>query len=573
MLRVEGLPASDIAILSNLLDLSDVVVAPNLLVGRWLACPYSPFLVGLSDLSRHKLAKKDPGKHDKQRIRYTAHKIMTAVELGGNTFMPLSDMQTQLLKQRLVVDSVSILLDCDKYKLPPGCKSKWVKDTTLELNGLYIQHSVIAAAEKGLVQLWQSQQQQSHYPCVPPSSFNYDQRIAFENVHTRPLSCITGGPGRGKSWVIQQLCETWRANRQGNVVIVSSYNQPLKHLQREMERANLPLPFAFKTIAKCKNSNSTIFCKCEGPEKEDKTFTHEPVLLVVEEAGVCTVTDLYDILQLALNPHHTCPVKFDGKVTIVMVGDDLQLKPIGAGQPFADFIRLYPELSTRLTQNMRIKDLPNLSHNIDAIRDGQAELKEGPDFIWRSDVIRLTRDNQDIFYQTYLSEFNLKSDVVIVAKNETRQLLNQILYDRYKIGMIPSQGWVKGTRVVCRTPDGKDHRVTTGMRGLVVRITQCKKRVTVDCDGSCYTTDTGVWELAYSITTHTAQGCEYDSPYVYSFNDYYPAKDWLYTAVSRAKKTVRYLVPEEQHVKIVTVNQVRPNLSLIVQRKRKLDDD
>jgi ATP-dependent exoDNAse (exonuclease V) alpha subunit len=294
--------------------------------------------------------------------------------------------------------------------------------------------------------------------------------------------------------------------------------------------------------------------------------------LIVEEAGVCTMTDLYDILQVALRPIHTCPLQLPGEVTIVMLGDDLQLKPIGAGQPFADFIRMYPGLTTRLTENMRIKNVPNLSHNLDAIRDGQAELKEGADFTWRPDVIKLTRENQEVFFQTYLSEFDLEKDVVIVAQNDTRLILNLMLYDKYRQALNPSPSWVTGTRVVCRTRDEKDHRVTVGMRGLVVKASH--NRLTVNCDGIAYTTDNGVWELAYAITTHTAQGCEYESPYVYSYNDYWPAKDWLYTAVSRAKKTVRYLVPTEQHVQITTINQVRPNLSLLSQhsKKRRYED-
>lgn len=573
-----GLANSDIQTTTNLLESPDdhVPSQPEQLVNHWLSSPYSPYLQGLSDHGRNLLADRDPDRHREARIRYAAHAFVAKAEKQGNTFVTLKELLYQMRDWR--IDSVSVLLASDHYEPLPMCNSNWIDDVTLTLTGDNIQHKCVAEAEQELAEMWEMDQRPSISPVTPPPSFNSGQKLAFESVYQHPISCITGGPGTGKSWVVQQLCDSWHRTCQGNVIILASYNQPLKHLQREMQKTQLHKPFAFKTITKCRFTRRSVFCNCDVQGQPSQTSSHQPVLIIVEEAGVCTMTDLHHVFKMALQPTYRCPCKRAGEVTIVLVGDDNQLKPLRAGQPFADFIRLYPHRTTRLTENMRITDVPNLAFNIQAIQDGSTELKEGPDFVWFPEVRNLNAENAEEFFQLYLWEFQLETDVVIVYKNSTRKLLNKLLYHKHLslLGAAPGSGFVAGARVVCKNKDKTNTQVTTGMRGVVVKMvvvsvlveigsaqTKQDTQVTVNCDGVCYTTDVGLWDYAYAITAHTAQGSEYDRPFIYSFDDPWPARDWVYTAVSRAKKSVRYLVPAEQHEQMVKINQVRPCLSLL----------
>lgn len=586
--NLDDVEADMLAKLLDIEDDNDVTISPAKLARTWLRRPYTPYLQSLPLATRTKIphlcfvddengvqriSEGDPN----ERVRYVAHTIMERHETGGDTYMNQTDMLALLKSEAGLADvSVATLVYDDHYQPLPKNKAKYVRRQTLAVtaNG-HIQHLDVQEAEVGLMRIWTSGMDDKREP--PPlatvAMMNKEQQEAFANVYRYPISCITGGPGRGKSWLSREICKAWQHDDGGAVMIVSAYHQPLKNLQQSCK--NLRPAYGFRTIASVEHDakKKHILCQCGS----SSTKPHQPALLIVEEAGVCTVLDLYSIMNKATS----CPKH---PTTIVMLGDDKQLKPIGAGQPFADFIKLYPERVVRLVQNMRT-DSTNIQKNVAAICDGKwEEVHEGPDFEWRHDV---PKDLTHGFYDKYLSEFDLDRDVVIVHKNETRAILNSIIHDRHldkltaqkvingtrakaaKNTVSTSKArFVPGTRVICvRT----DENVTNGTRATV-RKNEGRSTVVVKCDDddAVRTVNPKLFDLAYCITAHKAQGSEYDSPYVYSFDDRYVARDWLYTAVSRAKKKVVYLVPKNQHFQAVHVRPIKESRSLL-RRQQCLD--
>lgn len=583
-MKSKGLTDKQSQDMTKLLDMEDSIVSkPHDLADEWTARPYSPYLKGLSEEVRDVLTSRLESKEmlNDERVRYVCHKILETEELNGNTYMPVEVMLKELKRRNINVSNIDILNVDDCYKKPKKNKLRFLRNPTMAIEDGYVQHSDVAQAEKGLLDYWYScgKRDLGELSYYDTQGLNSEQQKAFDNAFKYRISSITGGPGRGKTWLSQRLCDAWQRRVGGNVLVVSSYHQPLKNLERGMLNSeDLKLPCAFRTIASSSCQDTPLFCECVNNKNVSK---HLPGLLIVEEAGVCTMVDMYRIIHRVLQPGRDC--KLMGEVSIVLLGDDKQLKPIGAGQPFTEFIKFYPQRTVRLQENMRTNS-PNVCDNITTICNGRTTLKEGSDFVWLHDVPLVTESNLVGFFNRYLKNFDTNQDVVIVHKNETRQLLNKILHNKHlpdlaQGGLVKKKDllrltntkafsynrFVPGTRVVCKETSACK-KITNGTRGIIERAI-VNEKVCVKCeDGKTYTTYAKSWELAYSITAHKAQGNEYRSPYIYSFNDHYVAKDWLYTAVSRAKEKVIYMVPKKQHILAVSVHKVKTNLSLMASR-------
>lgn len=606
-----GLSEPDTKKLAGLLDLDiSSTVDPQTLANQWVSRPYNHYLKGLSETNRTRLGAllaerggaQAPLDLEGERTRCIVHELLEKQEMNGSTYVSLEQIHSELKRFGITAPPPGVLVIDDLFTKPTRNKLKFQRDPTLVvIQDRFIQHRDVSSAEDNLLSYWSQNGEKSggsgNSGAVPSFEFttlNREQKTALSNVFRYKISCITGGPGTGKTHVAQIVCDKWKKLTGGGpVVVVSSYHQPLKNLEHRMAGApSLVPPNRFKTISSCVHSPKPLFWTTADGTAETKE-PPLPALLVIEEAGVSTMVDLYAIFQKALATsvsNGDGAFGNNGNVSIVMLGDDKQLKPIGAGQPFSEFINFYPEYTTRLKKNMRT-DCPNLCSNIASICSGRSELQQGSDFVWRQDVPLLNAASYEAtgeaFFQTYLSEFDLGQDVVIVQKNEVRQLLNQLLHNKHlrqlvanhfvphrslqRLLLAPSfstKRFVPGTRVVCRETSS-DLKLTNGTRGTVKSTGNDDRVVVTGADHRIYDYPPKLWELGYSLTCHKAQGSEYDSPFIYSYNDYFVARDWLYTAVSRAKMKVTYLVPKSQHVVATTVHKVRESLSLMKAKKSK----
>jgi hypothetical protein len=520
LLAARGVPEAEAAALAGRLDLDARAAAlPEALCVRWLEKPCSPHLPCLSEATRRALCD-DLG----VRARREAHLELLAAEQAGATHVGLGGR-----------DSETLGVD-DGYAPLPSCRKETVRPAQLSVWHDAVQHTDVADCEARLVEHWAPAA--GARPGLEPDcpGGNSGQRRALAGLFAHRLSAVTGGPGRGKTWLGTHLCALWRKHTGGDVVVVSAYHQPLKNMAKHMADSvakGAKAPLEFRTIASLVTS---------GPPRVAK-----PCLVIVEEAGVCTVPDL-------------CAA-FDAfpEATVVMMGDDRQLKPIGPGQPFADFIRLHPARSVRLVENMRTSS-KCIQANVAAVDSGDPVMQTGPDFEWR-EAPCFSERTAELFVAEHMADFDLERDVALVFTNALRKLINAALLARRNEGRA-SGGWFKGTRIICtETTAGK--KVTNGTRGTV---SFCKgDRVMVTTDSGSVETPRRVWDLAYALTAHRAQGSEYETVFVYSYDDERIARDWLYTCISRARSRVVYLVPPKQHARVVA-RAPRESASLIAQR-------
>ena len=571
-LQWRGVPDEEARQLSDRLCEGELSTTPEKAVDRWLSEPYSPYLVGLALATRDNLYMAS-GRTDRDdvRIRHLVHRILTQHEnTTGATFMAVEDMNSRLIGDHSLIgiNVKKLICSSDNYSPLPATKFAHVRDPSLHMEEDIVQHMDVHKAEKGLIKYWAATNDRQESPDVSAftQGLNDLQVAALRMVLTYRVTCITGRPGRGKTFLTTRICDAWHKIHGGEVLAVSSYHQPLKNLKAAFTESKGYHPHDFRTIASASHSPGPILCACcphSSGEKRRRTADHPPSLLIIEEAGVSTMLGLFKMFEKVLEPERECRM---ANVHILMLGDSDQLKPIGPGRPMTNFIKLLPHRVTVLMENMRSIS-PNLNANVDRAIVGDQNFTTGDDFVWRRDVFRLKDQDMHQFAKAFLQDFNHDNDVVLTPSNVDRHIFNTMLHNRHLQQLVPdkahrqrleelphfaSERFVCGTRVVCIKTDkeatGKD-KVTNALLGVVC--VDAGGRYVDAGDTGKFPFDSKLWNLAYCLTAHKAQGSEYHTVYVYSFNDFFIQRDWVYTAVSRAKLKAVYLVPAQQHMSVM----------------------
>jgi DNA replication protein DnaC len=498
-------------------------------IETWLKEPYNPNLI-----LPYEVRKSLPNQDEDKEEQYKFHmKLIDHENKTGHTFMN----KEEEVNNCIFVDF--------KYELLPNTLhfGTSINSTICETNNK-LQHVTIRNAERSLSYFWNSNVYTSQDD-IKDEKANEEQLIAIKNSFSFLYSCIVGGPGTGKSWLIEKIACRWFEQKKGRkVLILSSYHQPLKNLQ---QRFNYDF-IEYSTITSFSGTQTT-----------------SEYLIIVEEVGVCTMIDLHKVFKLS----HTQRI-----TKITMFGDHNQLKPIGAGQPLYDFMKLYPSSVTTLTKNMR-SNSKVLIENLDNVLSVNTDLVVDEDqFDWVNNVTEISLENKLDFFNSFMSNFDFQKDVVIVQSNSVRRIFNTLLHNRSFKCTFNDAKWndkrrfIVKTRLICLKTH-PDQLYTNGTRATVIKNFGHKLIIEAD-DGKKYNIKNmeRYWDLAYSITAHKAQGSEYDHVYIYTFNDYPVSRDWLYTSISRAKKKVTYLVPPRQHDHGV-FNPPRINESLLCKNNKR----
>lgn len=215
--------------------------------------------------------------------------------------------------------------------------------------------------------------------------------------------------------------------------------------------------------------------------------------------------------------------------TVVLVGDDSQLPPINGSSSFEGIEK------TTLTKNMRAED--GLLRLLDCARKGDNLSNFSP------------KEGENVTVVASLSKgyYDMKSlienDVVhIVYKNKTRKLITKMI--RGDLSCEPTENEpivYKGANI--DEPDDCISRNEVGkFNGVIGEWDNHKQSVSgrnFDEYGEGFT----YLQYGYAITAHCAQGSSYDHVIVHlddipHFIDKETKRQWVYTAVSRARKGV-----------------------------------
>ena len=250
---------------------------------------------------------------------------------------------------------------------------------------------------------------------------------------------------------------------------------------------------------------------------------------------------------------------------LILVGDEAQLPPVGAGQPFHDLIALRKDLVATLTTCHRASEA--IFRAASAIREGNLPLQKdtSPQEHWEMRpfpdpasahryVLSLVRAHALDFYPHDLPDGRGRvPDIVLVPRNEgdsaSVESLNRDIAEILFPDRPHEDRFVPGDRAIClkNYPDLDIWNGTTGtvhsinQRGDLVFITD---EPVTGPDGQP-TTEVNVpkdkakeFALAYALTVHKSQGSQYGNVVFLALaRDSYSLlnRPMVYTGVTRAK--------------------------------------
>ncbi len=443
----------------------------------------------------------------------------------------------------------------------------------------YVYSSFLYRAEKELAHLLRRAMEPGYRKCIfsPPAepaeaTLDEKQLKAVLNVSKSPLSIITGGPGVGKTTVINEIVR--HSNKEKVKVYLAA---PTGRAAKRMSEACRHRAMTIHRMLKWDPSESSFYYGYRKPLPCD--------LLVVDEVSMLD-------LPLALNLFRAVAPG----TTVVLVGDSDQLPSVGPGNVLSDIIRWGGSPVTHLTTIYRQKEGSSIIEYAHQINRGRIPEFPEPD----------SRDLQD-FYWIDQNEPEKVSELIVrlvgsriprrFRLNPLRDIqvlspmnrgncgtvqLNQLLQETLNppSGRRPQFKWgdttFRGADRIMQTVNNYDKNVFNGDMGRIARIDLRNKRFSVNYD-------TGMVEYdfieadqivpAYAITVHKSQGSEFPAVVVPILTQHYIMlqRNLIYTAMSRAKKLL-VMIGSRKALSIAVRNaRLEPRYSLLLNRLAESD--
>ena len=408
------------------------------------------------------------------------------------------------------------------------------------------------------------------------------QRDAVEAVLKNSATVITGGPGTGKTTIINTIIRIMEA--QGKEIALAAptgraakrmtevTGVEAKTIHRLLE--NMPSDGGGQTCF-ARNAQNTLDCD----------------VLIVDEMS------MVDILLM-----HSLLLALPQKARLIMVGDCDQLPAVGAGNVLRDIIESDSIECIKLTEIFRQAKESMIVVNAHRINKGQMPFCNDPDndffMLPCSDAEYLCETIADLCETRIPKAYGVDSISQIQVMTPTRktlvgvQSLNELLQKRLNPpkGKVPektSGGCVfrVGDKVMQnknnynlewtrKSGTEKGMGVFNGDVGFVTDISYLNKSLTVTYDDDKEVkyefTALEELELAYAITVHKSQGSEFDVVIMPMFDTHrlLMTRNLLYTAVTRAKKLVILVGKEEVLKRFVDNDNIQLRFSGLKEKMR-----
>jgi exodeoxyribonuclease V alpha subunit len=357
-----------------------------------------------------------------------------------------------------------------------------------------------------------------------------EKREAIRLALTNPVCVITGGPGVGKTTVVNAILQiaskgdldlalaapTGRAAKR----MTQQTSHPAKTLHRLLEWS--PEQDGFT-----RDESSPLQCD----------------FLVVDEASMCDVL-LFESLLRAIEPG----------TSLLIVGDADQLPSIGPGQVLQDLIDSgtipVASLKTVYRQGSGSTIITN-AHRINSGELPDLSNAEGSDFFYfTADTPEAARDRVvDVVVNRIPNRFGLDPlrDVQVLTPMRKGAAgvdeLNALLQSKLNPSRpAPGRTFARGDKLM-QTVNNYDKEVFNGDVGLVREISPDGDTVVMEFDRALieyHGNEIDQLKLAYATTVHKAQGSEFPAVVIplTTAHSIMLQRNLLYTAVTRASKYV-----------------------------------
>ena len=346
---------------------------------------------------------------------------------------------------------------------------------------------------------------------------------------------ITGGPGTGKTTLVNALLKTLAAKKL-NIKLCAPTGRAAKRLSEStgLEATTIhrlleidPAYGSFK-----RNEESPLLCD----------------YLVIDETSMVDVPLFYSLLKAL--PLHSA---------LLLVGDVDQLPSVGAGQVLKDIISSRVISTVQLTEIFRQAATSKIITNAHSVNQGMLPNLQPPKE--ESDFYFIEAEHGDDIINKIITmikdripeRFNLNPvhDIQLLCPMQrggvgARSLnveLQKVLNPNYSNGILKfGQIFAVGDKIM-QTENNYDKETYNGDIGIIRAINEQDQEITINFYNRDVTydyTDLDQITLAYATTIHKSQGSEYPAVIIPLTMQSYRMlrRNLIYTAITRGKKLV-----------------------------------
>lgn len=362
------------------------------------------------------------------------------------------------------------------------------------------------------------------------------QRLAVAQACSGKVTVITGGPGVGKTTVVNSILKIVRARR-ARVLLCAPTGRAAKRLS---ESTGLEA----KTIHRLLEFDPKLFSF-----RRDADNPLDVDLIVIDEISMIDVVLMNQLLRSIPEP-----------AAVLMVGDGDQLPSVGPGAVLSDIIACGRIPAVRLTEIFRQAAASKIIVNAHRINQGRMP-ERTVDAAELSDFYFIPAETADEIHDKLLQvvteriprRFGIHPirDIQVLAPMNRSGLgarsLNIELQRRlnpHAEPRISRFGWTfaPGDKVI-QTVNNYEKEVFNGDIGWVTRIDLDDGLLSIDFDGRVVDYDLDELDevsLAYATTIHKSQGSEYPAVVIPLATQHYRLleRNLLYTGVTRGRRLV-----------------------------------
>lgn len=365
------------------------------------------------------------------------------------------------------------------------------------------------------------------------------QKEALFLCMTSPITIVTGGPGTGKTTITGILARHLKQKK-----IKAVYCAPTGRAAKRLTEAAGVKASTIHRLLEMNADDGEAFGR-----NRDNPINARAV--IVDEASMVDTVLFYALLR-AIRPD----------ASLILIGDPDQLPSVGPGNILADLLSVDCIPHVRLEYVFRTNEDSSIASNSVRILQGEDPV-EGPDF----NVIET--NGEDEAYDTALALYSryakAKEDFAVLCPTKQNMLgtvsLNEAVQkmmtgrSRDKIKVRSDYTVRPGDRIMqvknnykieYYDPENMEtgRGIFNGEIGIVESVDFMTGEALIEFDGGRrirydkkLLADT---DLAYAVTVHKAQGCEFDNVIIVlgQMNRLLSNRKLFYTAVTRGKKNV-----------------------------------
>lgn len=391
-----------------------------------------------------------------------------------------------------------------------------------------------------------------------------NQVAAVKNSLTSKVMVITGGPGTGKTTIINSVLKIF-SRHERTILLAAPTGRAAKRMSETTghpaKTIHRLLEFSFSAGGFQKNDKSPL--KCD--------------VLVVDEASMIDITLMYQLLK-AVPP----------TAVLILVGDVDQLPSVGAGNVLNDIIDSGAVGVVRLKEIFRQADESRIIVNAHKINMGIVPVTNKPSpgddfyFIEQQNPERVVELILELVKERIPRRFNFDpfNDIQVLTPMHKGivggENLNQCLQASLNNG---AGGVVRGDRTfrpgdkVMQIRNNYDKDVFNGDIGRIISIDQAESELLVSYDGKTVvyeSSDLDEITLAYAISVHKSQGSEYPAIVMPVCEQHYIMlqRNLIYTGITRGQDLVVLVGTRKALAMAVHNNKTRKRFTDLKYRMR-----